>query len=1216
VTDRIEAFIARWAASGASERANYQLFLTELCELLDVPRPDPATSDNAQNGYVFERTVTFHHGDGSTSTGFIDLYRRGAFVLEAKQGADSIEGGALSASEQAKQKKAKQGTARRGTGSWDDAMLRARGQAEQYARALPAGEGRPPFVVVVDVGHSIELYAEFTQSGATYVPYPDPRSHRLKLGDLRSTEVQERLRTLWLDPLALDPARRSARVTRDVAAQLAKLAMSLERSGHGAETSAHFLMRCLFTMFAEDVGLLPKNGFQQLLESLRETPQHFVPLVEELWRTMNTGGFSTTLRADILRFNGGLFADSQALPLTRDQIELLIESAQADWRHVEPSIFGTLLERALDPHERHKLGAHYTPRAYVERLVLPTVIEPLRKDWDAVQAAAITLHRQGKEQEAIDEVENFLNRLAHIRVLDPACGSANFLYVTLEHMKRLEGEVLNLLAELGHTQFQLDTAGLTVDPHQFLGLEVNPRAAAIAEMVLWIGYLQWHFRTHGNVRPPEPVIKNYHNIQCRDAVLAWDKVDYVLDDKGIPVTRWDGRSTKPHPVTGEAVPDESARVPLEQYHNPRKAEWPEADFVVGNPPFIGASTMRRALGDGYVDALRETWNDVPESADYVMYWWHHAADLTRGGKLKRFGFITTNSLRQTFNRRVIEQHMAQKNPLSLVFAVPDHPWVDAADGAAVRIAMTAAQAGNGEGVLANVVTEREGNGEGLEVVLNRRSGVVHADLTAGANVAGAGALLANSGISSPGVKLHGAGFIVTKDDVERLGHHPEIIKDYRNGRDLADRPRDVMIIDLFGLSAEEVRAKYPAIYQWVLERVKPERDQNNRATYRDNWWIFGEARKDLRAMTTGLSRYIATIETTKHRIFQFLDASILPDNMLVNIASDDAFLHGVLSSRLHVAWALATGGRLGVGNDPRYNKTRCLETFPFPEASDAQQARIRALAEQIDAHRKRQQAQHPNLTLTGMYNVLEKLRAATNVPNVPNVGWVERSATHQHGASTSPMGSAALHPSYESAANAHGAEINHQTAIEFTAKEKLIHEHGLISVLAQLHDELDAAVFDAYGWSDLAPALVGRPGGTTPLPDKPEAQAAAEEELLTRLVALNAERAAEEARGLIRWLRPEFQAKGTAQAVQTEAEMETEEVAAVPQPKAKQPWPKGLPDQVQAVRAALLELARPADAEEVARRFQRAQTPRVQEILDALAALGQVRQQEGMYLGV
>ncbi len=1190
MTDRIDAFIARWAASGASELANYQLFLTELCELLDVPRPDPATPDNSANAYVFERAVTFHHGDGTTSSGRIDLYRRGCFVLEAKQGADASNEAALSAAEQAKQKKAKQGTARRGTGSWDDAMLRARGQAEQYARALPTSEGRPPFVVVVDVGHSIELYAEFTHSGATYVPYPDPRSHRLKLADLRNPEVQERLRTLWLDPLALDPARRSARVTREVAAQLAKLAISLERSGHGAETSAHFLMRCLFTMFAEDVGLLPAKGFQNLLESLRETPQHFVPLVEELWRTMNAGGFSTTLRADILRFNGGLFAESRALPLTCDQIELLIEAAKADWRHVEPSIFGTLLERALDPHERHKLGAHYTPRAYVERLVLPTVIEPLRKDWDAVQAAAITLHRQSKEQDAIDEVENFLNRLAHIRVLDPACGSANFLYVTLEHMKRLEGEVLNLLAELGHTQFQLDTAGLTVDPHQFLGLEVNPRAAAIAEMVLWIGYLQWHFRTHGNVRPPEPVIKNYHNIQCRDAVLAWDKVDYVLDDQGIPVTRWDGRTTKPHPVTGEEVPDESARVPLEQYHNPRKAQWPEADFVVGNPPYLGARTIRLALGDGYLNALRSVYENVPDNADYVMYWWDRAGDLVRAGTVSRFGFITTNSINQSFSRKILEHHMTDKKPLFIRYAIPDHPWVDSADGAAVRVAMTVADASGTQGELLNSSNETTGADGEVEATFFTRKGLITPGLTVGIDFGSAAVLTANGGISSVGYQLTGKGFVVEESQAKMLdpafGTPDAIIRPLMSGGDITGGTRNLYAIDACKYTTDELMRNSPAIYQWLVDRVKPERDHNNREAVKRNWWIYGEARNTFRPALENISTALTTSLTAKHRTFVTVSPSTICDSTTVMFALDDAFLHGVLSSRLHVAWALATGGRLGVGNDPRYNKTRCLETFPFPEASDAQQARIRALAEQIDAHRKRQQAQHPELTLTGMYNVLEKLRAAT-------------------------MGSAALHPSHESAANAHGAEINHRTAIEFTAKEKLIHEQGLISVLSQLHDDLDAAVFDAYGWSDLAPALVGQPGGTTPLPDKPEAQTAAEEELLTRLVALNAERAAEESRGLVRWLRPEFQARGVAQAVQTEAEVETEEAATAPQPKAKQAWPKGLPDQVQAVRAALLELARPADAEEVARRFQRAQTPRVQEILDALAALGQVRATDG-----
>lgn len=1113
-----------------------------MCELLGLPRPDPARDDTRDNAYVFERRVTFRHGDGSESRGYIDLYKRGCFVLEAKKTDTTI-----------------------GSGQWDNAMLRARGQAEQYARALPAEEGRPPFLIVADVGRSIELYSEFTRSGATYVPYPDPRSHRLRLEDLRREDIRERLTRVWAEPLSLDPTRWSARVTREIAKRLAQLAMSLEKAGHHSETVAAFLMRCLFTMFAEDVGLLPKRGFTELLESLRETPKLFMPMVHDLWQIMNHGGFSAALRADLLRFNGGLFAEPAVLPLDRDQIELLIDAARADWRQVEPAIFGTLLERALDPVERHRLGAHYTPRAYVERLVLPTVVEPLREDWRNVQAAALSLDRAGKHGEAVDLVRSFHRQLCTVRVLDPACGSGNFLYVTLEHLKRLEGEVLNTLEEMGDTQIKLDAAG-TVDPHQLLGLETNPRAARIAEAVLWIGYLQWHFRTCGNVTPPQPVLKDFHNIERRDAVLAYDRVEYVTDETGRPVTRWDGRTYKTHPVTGEQVPDETARVPLERYVNPRKAEWPQADFVVGNPPFIGAASMRRALGDGFVEALRNTWGGVPDSADFVMYWWHQAADLARAGHLRRFGLITTNSLRQTFNRRVVATHLEAKNPLSLVFAIPDHPWVDSVDGADVRIAMTVGEAGCREGVFVSVTDERGGDGEGVEVELARRIGKLHADLKAGANVASAGPFRANGDISSPGVKLHGSGFIVTSEEAHRLGLSQTSglerhIRRYLNGRDITDKPRGVMAIDFFGLTAEEVRARYAEVYQWLVERVKPERDHNNRTSYRDNWWIFGEPRRDLRSALAGLARYIATVETSKHRFFVFLDAAILPDNMLVNVATDDAYVLGVLSSRLHVAWALAAGGRLGVGNDPRYNKTRCFETFPFPDATEAQKARIRDLAEQIDAHRKRQQAAFPGLTLTGIYNVLEKLR----------------------------------------------------TGETLTTKEKTIHEHGLISVLKELHDQLDAAVFEGYGWSDLAPRLVGRPGATMPLPDKPADLADAEEELLQRLVALNSQRAAEESRGLVRWLRPEFQARGIAP-VQTEMETETPEAAVAAVAEHKRPWPKTLPEQVQAVRTVLAANGGAATAEGVARRFQRARTDKVAELLETLVALGQMHKVEEGYV--
>jgi len=1136
----VSAFIDRWARSGAAERANHQLFISELCDLIGVPHPDPATPDNSANAYVFERVITFQDGDGKTSPGFIDLYKRGCFVLEAKQGADAPTEEPMSLATQELRRKLRKGHGRRGSGAWDDSMLRARGQADRYIRALSTEEGRPPFLIVLDVGHSIELFSEFSCTGGTYIPFPAAGSHRIFLPDLQRPEIRERLKEVWTNPSELDPTRRSARVTREIASQLAKLAVSLEKAGHSAEVASSFLMRCLFTMFAEDVGLLMRGGFTHLLESMRDTPEHFAPMVEELWGKMNTGGFSASLRTNILQFNGGLFANSTALDLTKDQVQLLIEAAKSDWRDVEPAIFGTLLERALNPVERHKLGAHYTPRAYVERLVMPTVINPVREEWEAVHVAAVSLANQGEMKKAIAEVTKFHRKLVNIRVLDPACGSGNFLYVTLEHLKRIEGEIFDALDSFGHHQSVLEMAGETVDPHQLLGIEVNPRAAGIAELVLRIGALQWHFRNRRNVQPAQPIIRNFHNIECRDALIEWDSVEKVLDAEGNPVTHWDGRTTKPHPITGKEVPDETARTPIYKYINPRKAEWPAADYIVGNPPFIGPARMRDALGDGYTETVRAVHNDVGESSDFVMYWWNHAAELARAKQIQRFGFITTNSLRQTFNRRVLETHMVAKKPLSLLFAIPDHPWVDSADGAAVRIAMTTATGGECPGLLQSVISEKAGDGDGYEVELDSNMGKIWSDLTIGADVAGAVPLEANQQLSCRGVQLIGSGFIVTPEQATHLGLGtvPGIeqhLREYRNGHDLAGAPRGVMVIDLFGLGETEVRQRFPSIYQWVLERVKPERDQNNRKGYRDHWWIHGEPRGNFRPALVGLPRFIATVETSKHRFFTFLDQSILPDNRLVNIALDDAYHLGVLSSSIHVSWALSSGAQLGP--TPIYAKTRCFETFPFPDASDEQKTIIRDLAEQLDTHRKRQQEQHPDLTMTGMYNVLEKLR---------------------------------------------GGEA-------LTAKEKTIHEQGLVSVLEQLHDELDKAVFDTYGW----PATLS------------------DAEILERLVALNAERAAEEAQGKIRWLRPEYQCPASTELEQGEfavtgasSPIETKKRAKA----AKHPWPKSLPDQVRVLREALTAQPGPVTVDAIARQFTRARKDRVEELLETLVAMGQARE--------
>lgn len=407
--------------------------------------------------------------------------------------------------------------------------------------------------------------------------------------------------------------------------------------------------------------------------------------------------------------------------------------------------------------------------------------------------------------------------------------------------------------------------------------------------------------------------------------------------------------------------------------------------------------------------------------------------------------------------------------------------------------------------------------------------------------------------------LFGSGFIVTPNEALSLGLGKiqgleKRIREYRNGKDLTNAPRGVFVIDLFGLTDDETRRLYPTVYQWLLERVKPERDANRDESIRRNWWLHGRTRSEFRPALNGLSRYIATVETSKHRVFQFLDKNILPDNKLVAIALSDAYCLGVLSSRTHVSWALSAGSWLGVGNDSVYVKTRCFETFPFPSddtgLTSELQTQIAELAEQIDAHRKRQQAMYPELTLTGMYNVLERLRAGE------------------------PL----------------------------TAKEKTIHEQGLVAVLHTLHDELDAAVLAAYGWGDLA---------NTPTSDSQVITDA----VLQRLVTLNAARAAEEAAGTIRWLRPAYQNAATTQLVTLPAqEQESMALENVSRPASAgvanaTPWPKTLPDQVRAVSTALAGAPRGLSEVALAAQFKgKGQWKKdLQPILETLAALGRAR---------
>ncbi|WBQ09322.1 hypothetical protein L2D01_10480 [Hyphomonadaceae bacterium ML37] len=1158
----VEAFIARWKESGGGELANTQTFLNEFCDLIGVPRPDPSREETALNDYVFERQVTRLHDDGSQSSRRIDLYKRGCFVLEAKQGSSGAGNRTASAAQVdmfgAEAGKARAGTARRGTDGWITAMQRARGQAERYAKDLPREHGWPPFLIVADIGYCFELYADFSGQGKAYEQFPDRRGFRILLDDLRKPETCARLRAVWTDPHAIDPARKTAEVTKDIAARLAIVARELEKK-HEAEQVALFLMRCLFTMFAEDVALLPKASFTRLLSDLKADPSKAHIALEALWKEMNTGAaLSGWLREPVRRFNGGLFKDARALPLTAEMLSELYIAARQDWTQVEPAIFGTLLEQALDKRERHRLGAHYTPRTYVDRLITPTLMEPLREDWMAARAEVQALLDADRKDKALERLRAFHGALCEVRVLDPACGTGNFLYVAMERMKRLEGEVVDMIVELGG-RARAEYRDHSIDPHQFLGLEINPRAAAIAELVLWIGYIQWQVRSGGIDFIYDPVLRDFHNIECRDALM--DHGDPVLrtGDDGKPVTRWDGVSYKDHPVTGERVPDEAARVEIMDYPKAKATSWPKAEFIIGNPPFIGGKDLRASLGDGYTEALWSAYPAMPRSADFVMYWWGKAADLTaKAAKAKaktprRFGFITTNSLRQTFNRRVVEAALSGKPPLSILYAIPDHPWMKSADKAAVRIAMTVVAPGEErEGVLAEVVHEAGLNTDAPQVELRARTGLIRPTLKIGALVSSVVNLKSNENLGHKGFMPYGTGFFISSEQAIRFKksdpNSEHFIFPYLNGRDLAQRSRGIFVIDLHGLSLSQAVDIAPGLVQHLRDNVKPERDQNKMKERRDNWWLFGRPGTKMRMALSGLSRYISTPETAKHRYFIFLDNDSKVDQKIRSIAVSDASALSILSSNIHVVFSLARGNWQGVGNDPVYTHSTCFDPFPFPDLTGKPElkARLDALGERLDAFRKERLEKHDFLTMTKLYNVLERVRALES-------------------------GKAGEPP--------------------LTDAEREIYEAGLVGVLKDIHDQIDAAVADAYGW----PADLD------------------EEEILTRLVALNHERAAEEARGVIRWLRPDFQNPDGRAARVADAQGEMDVGAAAPDASGPR-LPDDQGELARAVRALVAGAATPLSSRDIASRFAgkntRAKITRVDAMLSILAAIGQTEATE------
>lgn len=965
IASDLERLEEEWADADVGERSNAQLYITQLTRALDVPEPQPKGS-----GYEFEFAVNVVEPDGTETTKQADLFRQDHFLLEAK---DFEEGKS------------------------NEALLRkAYGQARGYVTHLPGDP--PPYLLTLDVARTLIIWDRWN---GTYGGFNAGRRLNLQGLQNRPDEIAL-LRDIWQDPASRDPRAKANAVTQEIAGRLARLAASLEDRGHDHEEVARFLIRCVFTMFAEDVGLLEGEPF---LEVVREVglkePENFAPAAERLWAAMDEGDVFGP--RELMRFNGHFFRDRDALPLNQEDLVVLKEAAEADWRYVEPSIFGTLFTRALDPDERHRLGAQFTPRAFVERLVRPTIEEPVRERWRAVEASVFQLRERGRKKdlkEASQQLHDFHRWLRSLDVLDPACGSGNFLYVALAALKRIEGEVLRTLEDLtGEPDLMMEE----VDPSQFHGIEVDAWAREIAELTLWIGYHQFWHDHHGRVRPPEPVLRDTGTLECRDAVLVWDE---VVEDPDQDVLAGTPRVTDPE--TGAPVPKAQQRRAYEEYVNAREPDWPEADFIIGNPPYMGRGRQREEFGHGYVDALHEAYPDVNDNVDYVMYWWYKAARAVAAGETIRAGLITTNSITQVHNREVVEE--AGEAAARVCWASPNHPWVDEQDAAQVRVAMTVIARDPAQATLVEV------NDEG-EVLEKSTVEALHADLTADVDVAGAAGkpLLANAGLSSQGFTLVGQGFVLDGDEARDLiedGVEGEsLIRRYLSGRDLTRRPRDQYVID-FGLMEENEARKHPVLYDLVRSRVKPMRDTNNRKAYRENWWRFGEPRPGFREAAEGLDRYIATSETSKHRFFRFLPIEAACSHAIVVLALEDAYYLGVLSSGIHATWALAAGGRLGVGDDPRYQKTMCFDPFPFPHAEEEVANGIRERAERIDELRSQALERDEDLTMTGTYNVVEKVRAGT----------------------------------------------------ELTEEEQAVYEKAACGVLADLHEELDEWVARAYGW--------------------------------------------------------------------------------------------------------------------------------------------------------
>jgi type II restriction/modification system DNA methylase subunit YeeA len=823
-----QQFIAKWKPVALTERATAQSHFLDVCALLG--HDDPVSADPTGEWFTFEKGVAKTGG----GDGFADVWKKGFFAWEYKKKKRNL----------------------------DDALA----QLVRYAAALE----NPPLQIACDTDRFL-IRTAWTNAV--------PKSYDLTLDELADPRRLDILRSVFFDPEKLRPKETRAAVTKEAADKFSTIAFRLQGCDT-PENLAHFVNQLVFCFFAHSVKLLPNGFFPKLLKRCAERPENAKQYFDGLFAAMEKGGdYDLT---EIAHFNGGLFDGRRALAVQSDEIGLLQAAASLDWSQIDPTIFGTLFERFLDPDKRAQIGAHYTDPGKIMMIVEPVILRPLQDEWAAAKAEIEKLVDQaqlkrgkafvnamGKAEEARSK---FIERLCNVTILDPACGSGNFLYLALQGVKDIE-----LKANL-----ECETLGLVprtpaVGPEIVHGIEINPLAAELARTTIWIGDIQWRIR-NGIYARPEPILRKLESIECRDALLAKS-------------------------VAGSFT----------------EASWPEAEFIVGNPPFLGIRLMRAGLGDEIVETLFEVYRGrVSREADLVVYWFEKARSQIKAQKSSRVGLVATNSIRGGPNREVVDRI---ETDTRLFEAWSDEPWV--VEGAAVRVSILCF-----------------GRDDGPFRLDGKIVSVINSDLTNGTvNLTKARRLLENANVAFMGDTKGGAfdvpGHLAREWLLLPLNPNgrpnSDVLKPWMNGRDITGVPSGRWVID-FGWSMTEAEASlYEAPFQYAVSKIKPIREQNRREAYRKFWWRHVEPRPGMWHALSAKRRAIVTPEVSRHRVFTWLSTAVVPDHKLQVITRDDDVTFGILLSRWHLTWSLAVGSWHGVGNDPRYTVTTTFGTFPFPD---------------------------------------------------------------------------------------------------------------------------------------------------------------------------------------------------------------------------------------------------------------------------------------------